>query len=583
MKGLVTTALELPYESAESVLYLGEWCRLYGAERFGGDRSYTVVPNHWDDRKKFKKDYKYLKDLHEALLISLAQLLNEFHQIEQPLRYWRIILDPWLVSYVAVIFDRWECLRSAFESYQEPFFTYAYSTAAEACPSIDSFHFQELIQTDCWNHHLFLQIIESVYSKNCEIRKVSSACAPPIKASLPLKPRSFKRKIVEFADTLLAKLAIRKQIVIYQSYFPPAALLKLNLSFRQWPRLYLKEFESFLDLTAVPVSRNRLILPGKAEGAFESFLFARILQDLPVCYLEGFALLQARVGEITLKPSLVLTANANWFNEVFKFWLAEQVLRGCKFVSVQHGGSITQGTLAQFEFEEESADYFATWTIPCHPKHVRLPPTKFIGFKPKLRRTSYCSLIGLEMPRYVFRAQVNPGSGQVLKHYAQAIAFYEALNSSIQMNFRVKPFPEQGWNFKQRFIDDLGSDKIYEGLSFSEVLALSRLVVCTYPETTFSEAMASDLPTIMLYPDCFWELHPSLQSLLQTLKEAKIVFHDPQAAADHVNSIWHDTDHWWNSPDVISARSEFHKQALKLGSDWLDEWRSFIESILPKA
>jgi putative transferase (TIGR04331 family) len=143
--------------------------------------------------------------------------------------------------------------------------------------------------------------------------------------------------------------------------------------------------------------------------------------------------------------------------------------------------------------------------------------------------------------------------------------------------FRVKPFSESGWNLRQRYEDDLGADKVYCSVSYTQVLAQSRLVVCTYPETTLSEVIVFDLPALLLYPTQLWELHPTMQSLLETLKKAKIVFHDPVACAEHASAIWENPEVWWNSPDVLQAREEFHKQALDLEGDWLKQWASFIK------
>ena len=69
--------------------------------------------------------------------------------------------------------------------------------------------------------------------------------------------------------------------------------------------------------------------------------------------------------------------------------------------------------------------------------------------------------------------------------------------------------------------------------------------------------------------------------LLETLKSAGIVFVDPKAAAGHVGlDIWADPERWWNSPNVVNARQEFHRQACRNDPDWLKQWVTFVQDVI---
>ena len=101
---LVTTAIEKTWGSSEKILFLGEWCKLYHRRHLWSQRTSETLPFHWDDRGKLRKDYDYLDSLHRRLLDSLVSALNKFHQTSYSVRYWQLLIDPWLMSYVAVIF-----------------------------------------------------------------------------------------------------------------------------------------------------------------------------------------------------------------------------------------------------------------------------------------------------------------------------------------------------------------------------------------------------------------------------------------------------------------------------------------------
>jgi len=74
-----------------------------------------VLPYHWDDRQKLYSDYQYLKIIYENMLKALQVQLNEIHNVDHSLRYWRILIGPWLGYFIQVVFDRWAMLKHAFK------------------------------------------------------------------------------------------------------------------------------------------------------------------------------------------------------------------------------------------------------------------------------------------------------------------------------------------------------------------------------------------------------------------------------------------------------------------------------------
>ena len=109
----------------------------------------------------------------------------------------------------------------------------------------------------------------------------------------------------------------------------------------------------------------------------------------------------------------------------------------------------------------------------------------------------------------------------------------------------------------------------------------SKIIVCTYPETTVFEAIYSKIPTILLYKKEYWELHPEFDDLVKKMKLANIIFSDPVSASSHINRIWNDPRLWWDSPTVIDVRKEFFDQCGRVDGDWLDQWSRFFKKQRP--
>ena len=55
-----------------------------------------MIPYHWDDRNKLYNDYQYLNIIYENTLKAMQKQLNEIHQVDHSLRYWRILIGLWL-------------------------------------------------------------------------------------------------------------------------------------------------------------------------------------------------------------------------------------------------------------------------------------------------------------------------------------------------------------------------------------------------------------------------------------------------------------------------------------------------------
>lgn len=577
---LVTTALERTWGREEPLLFLGDWCRLYDRKDAWSRRRHSVVPYHWDDRAKNRNDHAYLKGLHDALLTELAEAMNRRHGLDRPRRYWQMVLDPWLLTYVPVLWDRWECLRTAFDC-DVRLETIALASAGAPKPCFDYADFVEKALNDRWNHGLYADILRTGYSGRCAITEApddpsSSKVLYAVAGSAP-RPRSLKRRLAGAAEDALGLLASRSDAVFYESFFPNAALVRLNLALRQPPRLHLNDFEWPAALDAAPESRDGLRLALEPKNAFETFLFGRLFGDMPYAYLEGFASLLAKTRAIRMKPKVILTANAHWHNELFKLWSAEKVLGGARFVAMQHGGSIPPA-FNTMEFEEDISDVKTVWTIPFHPKHERLPANKLATVKIESSR-EHLAVVGLEVPRYSFRVEAAPVAGQGLTSCDLSCELFTRLSEEVRDRFRVKPFPNIGWNTRQRYIDRLGADKVSEERNYYRFLSRARIIVCTYPQTTFAEAMASGLPSTLLYSAPLWETIPEFEPLVETMRKAKIVFHDPAQAAAHLDAVWADPSAWWESPEVLHARAEFKRLALNLDGDWLSPWAAFVNGL----
>ena len=96
--------------------------------------------------------------------------------------------------------------------------------------------------------------------------------------------------------------------------------------------------------------------------------------------------------------------------------------------------------------------------------------------------------------------------------------------------------------------------------------------------TTFSESMHLNIPTILLYLEEYWPAHPQFDDLIEALKKQNIIFTDPKAAADHINTIWDDPNKWWTASSTLIARNYFSEMCGKVSDDPISEWVKYFNS-----
>ncbi len=116
---LATTALNDFWETEKDILFLGKWCLLYSRRKVWGELNYKILAYPWDNQAAFEKAQKYCKHTYKKILPILANCLNIINKKNNSIRYWEIIIGPWLLHYVHSLYDRYSCLMTAFKEYHD--------------------------------------------------------------------------------------------------------------------------------------------------------------------------------------------------------------------------------------------------------------------------------------------------------------------------------------------------------------------------------------------------------------------------------------------------------------------------------
>lgn len=582
---LVTTADERTWGCDVPVLFLGEWCKRFSRRHVWSLLDSVTVPYHWDDRAKLERDYAYLQRLHEKTLLALVEFLNQYHGTRHSLRYWRILVGPWLGYFIQILFDRWEMIRRADDQYE-----------VSSTVLIDYDPDEMVIQTmadfaprfvsDEWNHWVYGQVI-----RQCSSIDIASISSPEKRVSRGVTPsagRSNLRQHARYAAKLF--LSTLSRTFSRQDYFFINSCIsqqwRLEAALGQLPTFWASPPRT--DVAVDAETRSRQKVSFATDDRFEILLESMLMRQIPAWYLEGYRALTEQVDSVNWpsQPKVIYTASAHNTDETFKAWAAAKVENGAKLVVGQHGGHFGIGRWVFHEDHEKAVvdRYFSWgWSTPGSHRIVPMSSEKLLSTARSLKPNPSGSmlLVLASLPRYSYWLYSLPVASQMLSYLDDQMKFAECLGPELRTELVVRLYPhDYGWDQRDRWIDRFPAIRIDSNQqSMYESISQSRLFVATYNATTFLETFAADVPTIMFWNPSLWEIRDEAQADFDELRRVGILHDSPQAAAEKVEKVWSDVAAWWTGTDVQRARQRICDRYARTSADWLSEWKSALRSV----
>jgi putative transferase (TIGR04331 family) len=310
-----------------------------------------------------------------------------------------------------------------------------------------------------------------------------------------------------------------------------------------------------------------------------------VFELLPVCYLEGFAELDEKVRQLPWPKTtrFIFTSNNFDTDEVFKFWAAQKVESGFKYIVGQHGANY--GTHRYYHtIEESTADHFITWGWKDGlPQHVPAFVLKTAGRK----AGSYDpngGLLLIELP-WEPRFTTWDSTQEFAAYFEDQQTFIGKLSKSPKKHLTVRLYHLYAlykWNEEGRWRDFDATIKLDAGsLAIRKLIAQSRLVIHSYDSTGILETLAQNIPTLAFWQNDFDHLRESAKPHYQLLVNAGIFHLSPESLAAKVNEVWDDVEGWWAQVAVQEAREQFCKCYSRVSPHPVRELKKILLSDIP--
>jgi putative transferase (TIGR04331 family) len=549
-----------------------------------------TLPYHWDDRNRLHRDYLYLRDLHEKLLVELAGALNAVHDTHHSVRYWRILVGPWLQYFTQMLFDRWTTIQDALQAY-EISATKVLGFSPERIIPSDMLDFRNMYSTDAWNHAIYSRILQGWTNVRCE--PVSDDAVGPIAGPvLTPQPRGLvgriKRSLAASAPGLLRVVARSTDAFLFSTHLGLKEELLLQLALGQVPIRY--EAVPAPQVAPLASARRDLRLEAASATTFEECVRALIPEQIPTVYLEGYAELLAvsRAAPWPKKPKVVFTANGYMASDTFKVWAASRVEEGTPLVVGQHGGNLGSALWSSSEDHEVAiADRYLTWGWgEGDPKHYPVGALNRIGrrtAKPQPR--GHLLLVASVYPRYSYVLGSFPTSASQTESYLQdQYDLVRALPKRIYEELVIRLFaPDWGWDQPARWRAQFPDARIDPGTApIKSLVAGTRLYVATYNATTFLESLNANIPTIMFWNPAHSELRSSAEPFFRELERVGIFHPTAESAARKVAQVWDDITGWWRDPEIQRVRLDFVERFARSPQNPIRDLRRALTTAKPR-
>ena len=360
---LITTALEETWEKNNNILFLGEWCKRPNREHYWTKLNFQTLPYHWNDRGKLQKDYLLSKIIYNQLILKLSQNFNSFHNTNYSNRYWKIILGPWLSSFIQLVLERYENLKKLKDkNYNLETIILDINKDLLLPSNIESYY--RSLMTDTWNHFIFSEILKtSDLFKNIHKKKGEFKDSENFNSYFRYKYNSKSRNIYSQLSSLFKKKILKEKYLISESYLGLIDEIKLNFKLGCLPKLNSMEpqIEKKIDWEF----RHKFILNNfNPENDFEKIIKHLIILQTPTTYFENYKKMCLMIKDINWpsNPKIIFTSH---FLQKTKqaFYTAEKIEKeNSKLIMGQHGGVYGQYEFSTIQDHElDVGDKFLSW------------------------------------------------------------------------------------------------------------------------------------------------------------------------------------------------------------------------------
>jgi len=561
--------------------YSGDWCFFSEAKLRDFEKEKNNIFNIRSNKDKINLEVERQK-LYFCRV--LKKKLNYLHNKNYSLKFWKFLLDPWILYFLDSYITKWMIVEY-FDNKFDKIYFYKYSNLKKYNFFDVRNYKKEFDENDDFHIKQFQNVLEFKSKTNKKfIPKENNQ-------SFYSEKKNNKFGFIFFFSKLFSKFCNfflkKNNYFIFNASVGIINYIFLNLKLKQIPKLIFPEFNKFnyLKIYNKKISsdkRSYLIFEkSPTDNDLRKFLAFIIQSEIPECYIEKFDILINESKNISIKPRIIINSNELLHNTLFKFWAAiMQEENNSLIVYPDHGG-----TLGICEHDLlEYIDYRFSWHEKIENCDVQVPSfnlSRSLDIRAN-KLSDKILFITCNRKKYYHSFYNSPLGIENIDAVKKFENLYNHLSAAIQEKLYLKTYTEDDQNYwikNSSWLKDCNLANIIKTKdTYKKIFKNSKIVICSYPKTALCEAMVSG-PTIILFDKDQWAQRNEFLEIFKQLKNVKIFFDDPMLAAEHINNIWIDPYEWWNSKEVRKVREKFIKTFALVKPNPIDDWLKEIKKI----
>jgi putative transferase (TIGR04331 family) len=572
VRTLLVSSIQELWPTKNPVLFVDESCLKYGVRHIWENLDLAITQSLCFDQKTDDADYEVHIQLYRSIFPDVVSFLNNYHGVRHSDRYWRIVIDHWLMRAIDLIQMRYKKIEKSLASNLVNEVIVSTRRVIEH-PKATSHDFYHALHGESDSALVNEEIVRTLALKFAEVKVIEQSLKLDSFAAIK-SVKSSRSKITKFLHYLAASLnrilGRDTDAFFLNTYLPRFKEFLLQISFGQAPAIY--KVPTWTPNLPDLKTRNLYLGSNQSSTDLENCVRNLVLKLIPKCYLEDYKTIDHLTDKIhwPKSPKFICTANDYDSNDFFKIWAAKKVEGGTPYYVIQHGSNF-ESSRYLIAPEIEFSNRYITWgwnhKVNCVPGFL---VRRSIRRSDKYKKSGTLLIMASFLKSNTLTATKAEWNSIQISDQKK---FLKLLNFEAQEKpvFRILRYDLRLPETLESWKDFFAEAKIYASIessarSLSRSLMRSRVVVFAYFSTGFLECLAAERPVI-----CFWQndLNHFADCVIDDFRQLErvgLIHFTPESAANHINKHWDDILSWWDDPEVKCVRQKFSSKYARYSS-----------------
>ena len=372
---LVTTQESDQENIKDKKLYLTDWSR---KDIYLDEDKLNILPYHWKNLDSVKKEATFLYNFFEEALNTLSLELDRYNSSNFGLKYWKILIGPWLYYFLTKYYDHYKSIEEALKLDKQlninitrehyiPHTYYGYGKL-NGNNLYTSLICEEILECIDNENKIKKNVVINTIIKNLnfiEHEKNKEAELKIIRLDKKNSINILKENIKKIINTLIyGKSKNLITILSLASKNQNELIKKISLNkFTVFQSNLYKIFFKFNPKCKVDYDFRSRKIDINVINNFKELFYKNLLKHIPVEYLENFSHNRKIIKKVFSKNTkLAIIRTPLDFKTFNRFYLSEVINNKGKILSMQHGGAYgARDIIGTEKLEIELSDKYLTW------------------------------------------------------------------------------------------------------------------------------------------------------------------------------------------------------------------------------